>query len=132
MQLSEVAIRPGSTPMSFSRAIALAAFWACSELSTMCPVIAAWKAMSAVSSSRISPTRITSGSERRIVRRPEANVRPARGLTSIWSAFVTWYSTGSSIVVITRSSSSSWVSAAWSVLDLPLPVGPTTITAPNG
>ena len=32
MQLSAVAIRPASTSMSFSRAIALAAFWACSEL----------------------------------------------------------------------------------------------------
>ena len=34
--------------------------------------------------------------------------------------------------MITRSSSSSWLSAAWSVVDLPLPVGPTTITAPKG
>ncbi len=88
--------------------------------------------MSAVSSSRISPTRITSGSERRIVRRPDANVSPARGLTSIWSAWGTWYSTGSSIVVITRCVVVEVLSAACRVVDLPMPVGPTTITAPNG
>ena len=76
MQLTEVASRPGSTPMSLRRAIALAAFWACSVVSTRWPVIAACTAMRAVSSSRISPTSSTSGSERRIVRRPRAKVSP--------------------------------------------------------
>ena len=84
MQLIDVASRLGSTPMSTRRAIDDAALCVCSVVSTRWPVIAAWMAMRAVSSSRISPTRSTSGSERRIVRSPRANVRPLLKLTSIW------------------------------------------------
>ncbi len=49
---------------------------ACSEDSTKWPVRAACMAMRAVSSSRISPTRMTSGSWRRMPRRPSAKVMP--------------------------------------------------------
>ena len=59
--------------------------------------------MRAVSASRISPTMITSGSARRIERRPAANVRPARRLTPIWLIPSRRYSTGSSIVMMLRS-----------------------------
>ncbi len=130
MQLIEVASRPGSTPMSFRRASELATLWVWREVSTRWSVIAAWIAMRAVSSSRISPTSRTSGSLRRIVRRPRANVSPARGLTSICVAPGSWYSTGSSIVVRTRLSSLRRSRAAYSVVVLPLPVGPQASTAP--
>ena len=48
----------------------------CSVLSTRWPVCAAWTAISAVSRSRISPTRMTSGSWRRMERSVPAKVRP--------------------------------------------------------
>ena len=41
-----------------------------------------------------------------------------------------WYSTGSSIVMMFFSTVLSSVSAAYSVVDLPEPVGPVTSTAP--
>jgi hypothetical protein len=56
--------------------------------------------MRAVSLSRISPTMMMSGSARSIERRPVANVRPALRLTLIWLIPGSWYSTGSSIVMI--------------------------------
>ncbi len=56
--------------------------------------------MSAVSRSRISPTMITSGSWRTMCRRPAANVSPICGLTWIWLMPRSWYSTGSSMVMI--------------------------------
>ena len=57
-------------------------------------------AISAVSASRISPTMMTSGSWRTIERSPLANVRPIVGFTWIWLTPGSWYSTGSSIVMI--------------------------------
>ena len=65
----------------------------------------AWIAFSAVSRSRISPTRITSGSCRRIARRLAANVSPTFGCTWIWLIPSSWYSIGSSVVMILVSSS---------------------------
>ena len=53
----------------------------------------------AVSLSRISPTRITSGSSLTIDRSPLAKVRPALIFTCIWLIFSKWYSTGSSMVI---------------------------------
>ena len=62
-------IKNVGTPMSFSRVIVLGASFVCSVLNTRCPVSEACTAISAVSRSRISPTRILSGSCRRIDRR---------------------------------------------------------------
>ena len=62
-------IRNGSTPMSRRRVIVLGASLVCSVLNTMWPVSDACTAISAVSRSRISPTRILSGSCRRMDRR---------------------------------------------------------------
>ena len=58
----------------------LGASLVCSVLNTMCPVSDAWMAIWAVSRSRISPTRMMSGSCRRIARRAAANVRSISGL----------------------------------------------------
>ena len=69
MASSVAVIKNGGTPMSRSRVIADGASLVCSVLKTMCPVSDAWTAISAVSRSRISPTRILSGSCRRIDRR---------------------------------------------------------------
>ena len=55
-------IRKGSTPISTSRVMAPAESLVCKVEKTRCPVKADWTAISAVSLSRISPTRITSGS----------------------------------------------------------------------
>ena len=66
----------------------------------MWPVLAAWQAIEAVSWSRISPIMMTSGSCRRIDRRLAANVWPALVLTSIWVMLSSWYSIGSSTVMM--------------------------------
>ncbi len=70
--------RPGTVrrPMSASRIKAPAAWVVCRVLNTRWPVSDAWTAFSAVSRSRISPTRTTSGSWRRIARRLAAKVSP--------------------------------------------------------
>ena len=69
-------------PMSRKRCRAATESVACRDDSTKWPVSAAWVAMRAVSVSRISPTRITSGSWRRMARRPSAKVIPACSL--VW------------------------------------------------
>ena len=63
-------------PMSRKRWSAATASVACSDDSTRWPVSAACTAMRAVSTSRISPTRMASGSWRRIERSPPAKVMP--------------------------------------------------------
>ena len=64
----------GSTSKSSIRFSVTVAEFACSVDRTMCPVSAACVASPAVSASRISPTRITSGSWRSIARRALAKV----------------------------------------------------------
>ena len=82
--LTEDATRNVSIPMSSRRCSAVAVSVACTEDSTKCPVNADWTAIRAVSASRISPTRITSGSCRRIDFSPAAKVIPAASLIWIW------------------------------------------------
>ena len=77
-----------------------AASLVCRVENTRWPVSAAWMAISAVSASRISPTMMTSGSWRRIERRPLAKVSSIFGLTWIWPTPCSWYSTGSSMVMM--------------------------------
>ncbi len=81
---------------------------ACTVVNTRWPVSADWMAICAVSSSRISPTITLSGSWRRIERRPRAKVSPFFSLTGIWVIPRSWYSTGSSMVMIL--SSEDWIS----------------------
>ena len=90
-------------PMSISRAAASGAPLACSVVSTRCPVSAASIAIWAVSTSRISPTMITSGSARTIARSPVAKVRPVFVFVWICLTPSISYSTGSSTVTIVRS-----------------------------
>ncbi len=80
---SEVDSRNGCSPMSTSRAIVLGQSLVCSVENTRCPVSAARTEICAVSRSRVSPTRITSGSCRRNDRSTAANVRPTPSL--IWT-----------------------------------------------
>ena len=89
--------------MLISRGTAPAASLVWSVEKTRCPVKADRTASSTVSPSRISPTRMTSGSCRRIDRSPEAKVSPA--FTLIWHCRMTGssYSTGSSSVTMLRS-----------------------------
>ena len=72
----------------------------CRVEKTRCPVKAAWMAISAVSRSRISPTMMTSGSWRTMWRSPVAKDSPILGRTGIWFTPASWYSTGSSMVMI--------------------------------
>ncbi len=95
--------RNGSVPISTSRVTALAESLVWSVEKTRWPVSAAWIAISAVSPSRISPTMMTSGSWRRIERRPFAKVRSILGFTWIWPTPWSWYSIGSSMVMMLRS-----------------------------
>ena len=69
-------------------------------------------AICAVSRSRISPTMMMSGSARIIARSPLAKVRPAFGLTCTCVMPSSWYSTGSSIVMMFFSGVLSSLSAA--------------------
>ena len=93
-------------------------------------MIADSMAIFALSASRISPTMIVSGSARIIERRPEAKVTPIFSLT--WTCLTPGrrYSTGSSIVTMVFSGMLICISAAYSVVDLPEPVGPVARTPP--
>ena len=76
---------------------AIASF-ACSEVSSRWPVMAASSASTAVSASRVSPTTITSGSCRKSDRSACANPRPAEGFTCTWTTPGSRYSMGSSTI----------------------------------
>jgi len=80
----------------------LSASFVCSVLKTKWPVRAARMAISVVSRSRISPIMMTSGSPRRMLRRPRAKVRSISGLTASWTMPGILCSTGSSTVSILR------------------------------
>ena len=71
------------------------------RLKTRCPVIAAWTAISAVSASRISPDHHDVGilAQDRAQRGAERDARPWR-CTGIWVMPGSWYSIGSSTVMI--------------------------------
>ena len=74
---------------STRRSIESAADCVCRVPNTRCPVSAAVRAHSMVSRSRISPTRMTSGSSRRIARRPAAKL-------SVWRPTSRWLTRASS------------------------------------
>ncbi len=67
---------------------------------TRWPVRADCMAISAVSRSLISPIMMMSGSCLTICRSVLAKFRPIWGLTCIWFTPLSWYSTGSSTVMI--------------------------------
>ena len=96
--ISPDAIKNGGTPMSRRRVTDVGASFEWSVDKTRCPVIAARNAISAVSESRISPTRTISGSCRRIARSCRAKVRPTRSFTLLWLTPGRSISTGSSQV----------------------------------
>ena len=108
------------------------ALFVCMVETTRWPVMEAWTAMEAVSWSRISPIIMISGSWRRIERRADANVRATFGFTWIWLMPSISASTGSSTVTIFTASLFISLSAVYSVVDLPLPVGPVTNIIPKG
>ena len=87
-------------------------------------------AISAVSGSRISPTMMRSGSWRRIERSPRAKLRPFCSFTGICSTPGSWYSTGSSMVMILSRPWFDSLIIAYKVVVLPLPVGPVTSSMP--
>ena len=76
IRLTDVATRNGSIPMFIKRLIVDGASFVCSVESTKWPVSAAFTAISAVSKSRISPTRIMLGSWRRKARKADAKFSP--------------------------------------------------------
>ena len=91
---------------------------------------AASTAIWAVSWSRISPMSTMSGSQRRIDRKADAKVSPALALVCTWLMPASRYSTGSSTVMTLTSGRAIWLSVAYSVVDLPEPVGPVTRIIP--
>ena len=118
--------------MSIKRSGVLSASLVCSVLSTRWPVSAARRPISAVVWSRISPIRITSGSCRSAARSTRWKLRSILSITCTWFRPGRRYSIGSSTVMILRSVSFSAFSAAYSVVVLPLPVGPVTTNIPLG
>ena len=87
-------------PMFISRLIVLGASLVCSVESTRWPVSAALTAISAVSKSRISPTRMMFGSWRRNERSAAAKFRPMFSRTCTWLTPARLNSTGSSAVMM--------------------------------
>ena len=81
---TEVATRKGSMPMFMRRVMVSGAPLVCSVESTRWPVSAALMAISAVSKSRISPTRMMLGSCRRKARRAAAKFRPICSFICTW------------------------------------------------
>ena len=88
-------------------------------------------AMRAVSTSRISPTRITSGSWRRIDLSPVANVSPACSLVWIWLTWGKRTRLGPRSLTL-RVGLLTSLSVAYSVVVFPLPVGPAQSIMPKG
>ena len=120
---------------SMIRSTVWAADEVCSVPKTRWPVSAAETASEIVSRSRISPTRMTSGSSRRAARRAEAK-------DSVWTFTSRWLtrhflcgwtnSIGSSTVRMWAARSLLIRSTmAARVVDLPEPVGPVTRTSPR-
>ena len=107
----------------------------CSVEKTMCPVSAACSAVVMVSRSRISPTRMTSGSWRRLAR----SALPNDGVSTSTSRWLTnpflsrcRNSIGSSMVMMCSARVELMRSIiAASVVDLPEPVTPVTSTSPR-
>ena len=87
-------------PMFISRLIVLGASLVCSVESTRWPVSAALTAISAVSKSRISPTRMMFGSCRRNERSAAAKFSPMFSRTCTWLTPTRLNSTGSSAVMM--------------------------------
>ena len=121
---------------STTRSMVLAALEVCSVPNTRWPVSAAVSANRIVSRSRISPTRIASGSSR-------SAERSALEKLSVWGPTSRWLirhfllsctnSIGSSTVnTCAYSLSFRWFTIAASVVLLPEPVGPVTSTRPRG
>lgn len=127
---TEGARRKGSTPMSTSLVMELGESFVCRVLNTKCPVKAASAAMEAVSGSLISPIITISGSCLRIERNALAKVRFFLMLICTWLIMGSWYSTGSSTVMIFFSTELISLSAEYSVVVFPLPVGPVTSIIP--
>ena len=110
--------------------------WVCRVANTRCPVSAAVSAVDIVSRSRISPTRITSGSSRSAdfsaSEKSSASAPISRWLTMHFLCECR-NSIGSSIVRMCSSRSALMMSIiAASDVDLPEPVGPVTSTKPRG
>ena len=118
------------------RSTVWAVSWVCRVANTRWPVSAAVSAVEIVSRSRISPTRITSGSWRSAALSASAKLC-ASAPSSRWLTMQLLCrcrnSIGSSIVMMCswRSSLITSIIAA-SVVDLPEPVGPVTSTKPRG
>ena len=102
----------------------------CRVLYTRWPISDASIPVCAVSSSRISPTMMTSGSARKKARIAAAKVKPMRGWTCTWRSPRWVIYTGSSAVQIFRPGVLMEPKTACKVVVLPDPVGPTTRNSP--
>ena len=100
MSCTDVATRNGSMPMFIRRLIVDGASFVCSVESTRWPVSAALMAISAVSKSRISPTRMMFGSWRRNDRSVAAKFNPIDSFICTWLIPGRLNSTGSSAVMM--------------------------------
>ena len=118
------------------RSTVCGASWVWSVAKTRWPVSAAVSAVPIVSMSRISPTRITSGSWRRAalraIEKDLASPPSSRWLTMHF--LCRWRNSIGSSMVMMWSSRVSLISLIIeaSVVDLPEPVGPVTRTIPRG
>ena len=122
---------------STMRSTVCAALFVCRVAKTRWPVSAAVTASAIVSRSRISPTRITSGSSRsdgaqRVLESLGVHAQLAL-VDDAAACAMCRYSIGSSIVMMCSLRSwLIWLIIAASVVDLPEPVGPVTRTRPRG
>ena len=108
------------------------ASFVCSVENTKCPVSEDLRAISRLSSSRISPITMISGSWRSMVRRALLKSSPAFSLSAICCTSGKRYSMGSSAVMIFLDTLFISFRAAYKVVDFPLPVGPVSKISPKG
>ena len=116
--------------MFMSRLMVLGASFVCRVDSTRWPVRLALMAISAVSKSRISPTRMMLGSCRRKDLSAAAKLRPICSFICTWLMPGKLNSTGSSAVMMLVSTVFSLAMDEYRVFVLPEPVGPVTSTMP--
>src|SRR5580765_501183 len=118
--------------MFIRRVMVSGAPFVCSVESTRLPVSAALMAISAVSKSRISPTKMMLGSCRRKERNAAAKFKPICSFIWTWLTPCNWNSTGSSAVMMLVSGWFKREIEEYRVFVLPDPVGPVTSTMPYG
>src|SRR2546429_8882726 len=132
MRRREEETRKGGMPVARRRGMVEGQSLVWRVVRTRWPVRAARMPIWAVSRSRVSPTRMTSGSWRRKERRAAAKVRPISSLIWTWLTPLRLYSTGSSAVMMLVSGGLTGWAGEEGGVGLPGAVGAGVVAMPEG